>query len=136
MTVDPGEVLSPVLCLSTGSGYKVSELASLCEGETLMVGGKEVEVMGVISAKDFAKGRCFQEATVEKEEAGPKAGPPPARRLATKPFCSPLLGRAESTATRPQEEQPCRPRHDPLAAGSNRVHGTQHITSTINIPSH
>ncbi|CAL8290832.1 unnamed protein product [Merluccius merluccius] len=101
--------------IGKGSGYKVSELASLCEGETLMVGGKEVEVMGVISAEDFAKGRCFQEATVEN---GPKAGPPPARRLATKPFCSPLLGRAESAATRPQEEQPCRPRHDPLAAGA------------------
>ncbi|KAG7282191.1 hypothetical protein CRUP_034938 [Coryphaenoides rupestris] len=104
--------------IGKGSGYKVSELASLCEGETLMVGGKELEVMGLISAEDYARGRCFQEAHVEKEEAGPKPGPPPARRLASKPFCSPLLGRVEKGGPGPQEELPCRPRHDPLAAGA------------------
>ncbi|KAJ3597260.1 hypothetical protein NHX12_000788 [Muraenolepis orangiensis] len=104
--------------IGKGSGYKVSELASLCEGETLMVGGKEVEVMGVISAEDFARGRCFQEAHAEKEEAGPQSGPPPARRFASKPFCSPLLGRVENAGARPQEEASCKPRHDPLAAGA------------------
>ena len=117
------EVLSLVLCVRTGSGFKVSELAALCEGETLMVGGKEVEVMGVISAEDFARGRCFQEAHGEKEEEAPKSGTPPPRRSASKPFCSPMLGRVENAGTREQEEQPCRPRHDPLAAGSNQ-HGT------------
>jgi len=109
----------------------VSELASLCEGETLMVGGKELEVMGLISAEDYARGRCFQEAHVEKEEAGPKPGPPPARRLASKPFCSPLLGRVEKAGTGPQEELPCRPRHDPLTAGGNRGHGEKHVPSNI-----
>ena len=114
------EVLSLALCVRTGSGYKVSELAALGEGETLMVGGKEVEVMGLISAEDFARGRCFQEAHVEKEEEAPKSGPPLPRRSASKPFCSPLLGRAENASTRALEEQPCRPRHDPLATGSNQ----------------
>lgn len=32
----------------------MSVLASLSDGETLMIGGKEVEVMGIISAEDFA----------------------------------------------------------------------------------
>lgn len=101
-----------------GSGYKVSELASLSEGETLMIGGKEVEVMGVISAEDFARGRCFQEISVEKEETSAKTGPPPSRRLASKPFCPPtLLGRAHLSGSKPGEEQTCRPRHDPLAPG-------------------
>ncbi|XP_031155038.1 DNA repair and recombination protein RAD54B [Sander lucioperca] len=105
--------------IGKGSGYKVSELASLSEGESLMVGGKEVEVMGVISAEDFARGRCFQEVQVEKEEPRTKSAPPPCRRLTSKPFCSPtLLGRADHSASKPEEEQTCRPRHDPLAPGA------------------
>ncbi|KAM4600376.1 DNA repair and recombination protein RAD54B [Polymixia lowei] len=105
--------------IGKGSGYKVSELASLCEGETLMVGGKEVEVMGVISAEDFAKGRCFLEAHVEKEDPCTTSAPPPSRRLASKPFCRPmLLGRAEQPGAKPQEEPSCKPRHDPLAPGA------------------
>lgn len=83
-----------------------------------MIGGKEVEVMGVISAEDFARGRCFQEVQVEKEEPQTKAAPPPARRLASKPFCPPtLLGRADHPGAKSEEEQTCRPRHDPLAPG-------------------
>uniref|UniRef100_A0A674EN79 RAD54 homolog B n=1 Tax=Salmo trutta TaxID=8032 RepID=A0A674EN79_SALTR len=45
--------------IGKGSGYKVSELASLGEGETLMIGAKQVEVMGLISELDYNKGRCF-----------------------------------------------------------------------------
>lgn len=101
-----------------GSGYKVSELASLSEGETLMIGGKEVEIMGVITAEDFAKGRCFQDVQVVQEEPLTKSGPHPARRFATKPFCPPtLLGRADQPESKAEEEKTCRPRHDPLAPG-------------------
>lgn len=106
-----------VTCVCVGSGYKVSELASLSEGETLMVGGKEVEVMGLISAADYARGRCFQDVQVEKEEPR-SALAPGSRRPASKPFCPPSLSgggaRPESKAV---EEQTCRPRHDPLAPG-------------------
>lgn len=119
------EIISPIThghdsfaCLCVGSGYKVSELASLSEGQTLMVGGKEVEVMGIISPEDFAKGRCFQEVQVEKEEPHTKSALLPHRRLATKPFCPPsLLGGAERPATKPKAEHTCRPYHDPLAPG-------------------
>nr|XP_046254713.1 DNA repair and recombination protein RAD54B isoform X2 [Scatophagus argus] len=105
--------------IGKGSGYKVSVLASLSEGETLMIGGKEVEVMGVISAEDFARGRCFQEVQVETEESHAKSPPPSSRRLASKPFCPPtMLGRADHTVSNPEEEQTCRPRHDPLAPGA------------------
>uniref|UniRef100_A0A3P8RT06 RAD54 homolog B n=1 Tax=Amphiprion percula TaxID=161767 RepID=A0A3P8RT06_AMPPE len=55
--------------IGKGSGYKVSQLASLSEGESLMIGGKEVEVMGIISAEDFAKGRCFQEVQTGQVES-------------------------------------------------------------------
>lgn len=84
-----------------------------------MIGGKEVEVMGVISAEDFARGRCFQDVHVEKEEPHTVSGPPFSRRLASKPFCPPtLLGRADHQGSKPEGEQTCRPRHDPLAPGA------------------
>uniref|UniRef100_A0A3B4XP62 RAD54 homolog B n=1 Tax=Seriola lalandi dorsalis TaxID=1841481 RepID=A0A3B4XP62_SERLL len=105
--------------IGKGSGYKVSELASLSEGQTLMIGGKEVEVMGIISAEDFARGRCFQEVQIEKEEPHIKSAPPPPRCFASKPFCPPTqVGRAEHPGTKPEEEQTSRPRHDPLAPGA------------------
>lgn len=105
-----------MLCV-VGSGYKVSELASLSEGETLMIGGKQVEVMGVISAEDFASGRCFQEIQTGQVESNTSA-PPAGRRLTSKPFCPPtMLGRGEHPGAKPEEEQTCRPRHDPLASG-------------------
>ncbi|KAM6968402.1 DNA repair and recombination protein RAD54B [Aplochiton taeniatus] len=103
--------------IGKGSGYKVSELASLCEGETLMVGGKEVEVMGVISDQDFAKGRCFLDVHAEKDESS--VNPPPSRGPASKPFCRPMLkGTATWPGTKAQEEHSSRPRHDPLAPGA------------------
>uniref|UniRef100_A0A3Q0S1V0 RAD54 homolog B n=1 Tax=Amphilophus citrinellus TaxID=61819 RepID=A0A3Q0S1V0_AMPCI len=102
--------------IGKGSGYKVSELSSLSEGETLMIGGKEVEVMGVISAEDFARGRCFQEVQTEGMELNSKSAPPPSCRLAFKPFCPPtMVGRAGHPETKPEGEQARRPRHDPLA---------------------
>lgn len=105
-----------IVCV--GSGYKVSELASLGEGETLMIGAKQVEVMGTISELDYNKGRCFLDVHVEKEE--PKiSAPPPTRRPASKPFCRPTLlgGETDRGVAKPQEEGPCKPRHDPLAPG-------------------
>uniref|UniRef100_A0A672GA62 RAD54 homolog B n=1 Tax=Salarias fasciatus TaxID=181472 RepID=A0A672GA62_SALFA len=84
-------LLSVRVCV-VGSGYKVSQLASLSEGETLMVGGKEVEVMGIISAEDFAKGRCFQEVQAEQESVShARSAPPPFRRVTPKPFCPPAM---------------------------------------------
>ncbi|XP_058504113.1 DNA repair and recombination protein RAD54B [Solea solea] len=105
--------------IGKGSGYKVSVLASLSEGETLMIGGKEVEVMGVISAEDYAKGRCFQEVQIEEEEPHTKSAPPSSRRFASKPFCPPTqAGRAEHPGVKPEQEQTIRPRHDPQAPGA------------------
>lgn len=99
-----------------GSGYKISMLASLTEGETLIIGAKEVEVMGVISADTFATGRCFQEARVE--DSLQKTTSCPSHRPTSKPFCPPSLsGRGEHLGSQPREQQICRPRHDPQAAG-------------------
>lgn len=101
----------------------MSVLASLCDGDTLMIGGKEVEVMGVISQEDFARGRCFQDFQVETSEPQAESGPQPsnAGRLLSKPFCPPTLLRGGHLGSRPkegEEEETCKSRHDPMAPGS------------------
>ncbi|XP_061811049.1 DNA repair and recombination protein RAD54B isoform X1 [Nerophis lumbriciformis] len=105
--------------IGQGSGYKVSLLASLSEGDTLMIGAKEVEVMGVISAENFATGRCFQEAQVYQEETILKTAPAPSQCLAAKAFIPPtMLGRASLPALKLAEEHACKPRYDPQAPGA------------------
>uniref|UniRef100_A0A3B3BE28 RAD54 homolog B n=1 Tax=Oryzias melastigma TaxID=30732 RepID=A0A3B3BE28_ORYME len=102
--------------IGKGSGYKVSELASLSEGETLMVGGKQVEVMGIISSEDYAKGRCFQEVQTEQTESHAEAVAPPCHRPASKPFTPPtMLDRAGNLGPKSGGEQTYRPRYDPFA---------------------
>ncbi|XP_067033427.1 DNA repair and recombination protein RAD54B-like isoform X3 [Acropora muricata] len=50
--------------IAKSSGYKSSELECLQEGNTLCIGGKEIEVMGFISAEDFLSGKCFQQSEI------------------------------------------------------------------------
>ncbi|XP_051720938.1 DNA repair and recombination protein RAD54B [Ctenopharyngodon idella] len=101
--------------IGRGSGYKASELESLCEGQTLMVGGKQIEVMGVISDEDYAKGRCFQDAAVETPaETVLKA---PVYRPVSKSFTRPALKGGALTETEP-DKPICKPRHDPNTPGA------------------
>ncbi|KAJ8394570.1 hypothetical protein AAFF_G00043730 [Aldrovandia affinis] len=86
--------------IGRGTGYKCSELEGLMEGQSLVVGGKEVEVMGSISTEDFSRGRCFQEAQVEAAAA-------PVRIPASRPFSRPSLkGGVQSQRARPQKGCP------------------------------
>lgn len=83
-----------------------------------MIGGKEVEVMGIISAEDFAKGRCFLEVQTDSAESNTKPAPPPSHRSASKPFCPPtMVGGAVRPDTKAETEQDYSPRHNPLAPG-------------------
>uniref|UniRef100_A0A8C2JWM7 RAD54 homolog B n=2 Tax=Cyprinus carpio TaxID=7962 RepID=A0A8C2JWM7_CYPCA len=101
--------------IGRGSGYKASELESLCEGQTLMVGGKQIEVMGVISKEDYTKGRCFQDAAVETPaETVLKA---PVYRLVSKSFTRPALKGGALRDSEP-DKLICKPRHDPNAPGA------------------
>uniref|UniRef100_A0A6A7FTU6 DNA repair and recombination protein RAD54-like n=1 Tax=Hirondellea gigas TaxID=1518452 RepID=A0A6A7FTU6_9CRUS len=45
--------------IGQSSGYKLADLASLEDGNTLPVGGKEIEIQGSISSADYSSGRCF-----------------------------------------------------------------------------
>ncbi|XP_017579315.1 DNA repair and recombination protein RAD54B [Pygocentrus nattereri] len=98
--------------IGRGSGYKASELESLCEGQTLMVGGKQIEVMGVISNEDYAKGRCFQDAAGDIPlETVIRA---PVSRPVARPFARPTLKGGSTNG--PELERPVlKPRHDPSA---------------------
>uniref|UniRef100_A0A671MUJ4 RAD54 homolog B n=1 Tax=Sinocyclocheilus anshuiensis TaxID=1608454 RepID=A0A671MUJ4_9TELE len=101
--------------IGRGAGYKASELESLCEGQTLTVGGKQIEVMGVISDEDYAKGRCFQNAAVETPaERLLKA---PVYRPVSKSFTKPALKGGALTDSEP-EKAICKPKHDPNAPGA------------------
>ncbi|KPP60515.1 DNA repair and recombination protein RAD54B-like [Scleropages formosus] len=93
--------------IGRGTGYRSSELESLAEGQTLMVGGKEIEVMGIISPEDYRRGRCFQEAQVEVPSG-------PIRNPLSKPFSRPGV---KGVAANPRVPV-CHPRHDPLAPGA------------------
>ena len=59
-----------VVRIGRSSGYKMSSLASLDEGDTLCIGNKEIEVMGTLSEVEFKTGKCFS-ASVTSTPARP-----------------------------------------------------------------
>lgn len=83
-----------------------------------MVGGKQIEVMGVISDEDYAKGRCFQDAIVEVPlETTAKAPARPRGFQLAKPFARPALKDGAMRSPRP-EGPVCKPRYDPNIPGT------------------
>ncbi|KAJ7395263.1 DNA repair and recombination protein RAD54B [Pitangus sulphuratus] len=101
--------------IGRGTGYKAKELDGLDEGQTLMVGGKEIEVMSVISADDFSSGRCFQ-AGIGTHDTVPTA----LSQTNMKPFCKPFKNvcQPSSKDNMLKDSQSCKPRHDPNAPNS------------------
>ncbi|NXW16115.1 RA54B protein, partial [Circaetus pectoralis] len=101
--------------IGRGTGYKSKELDSLDEGQTLMVGGKEIEVMGVISADDFSSGRCFQ-AGIGTHDTVPTAF----SQANMKPFCKPFksVSQPNTKENMLKDSQSYKPRHDPNASNS------------------
>lgn len=102
-----------------GTGYKSKELDSLDEGQTLMVGGKEIEVMGVISADDFRSGRCFQ-AGIRMHDTAPIAF----SQTNTKPFCKPFksVSQPNTEENMLKDSQSYKPRHDPNASSKIQIY--------------
>ncbi|NXL86592.1 RA54B protein, partial [Alectura lathami] len=98
-----------------GRGTGFAQLDSLDEGQTLMIGGKEIEVMGVISADDFSSGRCFQTG-IATHDTVPTALP----QAAMKQFCKPIKSVCQASTKENilNASQSCKPRHDPTASNS------------------
>uniref|UniRef100_A0A7M4FS07 DNA repair and recombination protein RAD54B n=1 Tax=Crocodylus porosus TaxID=8502 RepID=A0A7M4FS07_CROPO len=101
--------------IGKGTGYKAKDLESLNEGQTLMIGGKEIEVMGVILAEDFKSGRCFQSGVTTSTTV-----PPGSSQTTMKPFCSPIRNVYKSSFKENllKDSQSYKPRHDPNAPNS------------------
>nr|XP_020641034.1 DNA repair and recombination protein RAD54B [Pogona vitticeps] len=98
--------------IGRGAGYKAKDLEGLDEGQTLMIGSKEIEVMGVIPEEDFISGRCFQSGVAAAENIISEA--------AVKPFSNPVKNvcKTSSKGNLPHNSQNCKPRHDPYASNS------------------
>ncbi|XP_024428253.2 DNA repair and recombination protein RAD54B isoform X2 [Desmodus rotundus] len=79
----------------------------------MMIGGKEIEVMGVISPDDFSSGRCFQ-------LGGGSPAISSSSQVARKCFSNPLRSvyKPGSKENRHNRFQNCKPRHDPHAPNS------------------
>ncbi|XP_077986095.1 DNA repair and recombination protein RAD54B-like [Glandiceps talaboti] len=69
------------------SGYKLSDLQNLQEGQSLVIGGKEIEVMNAISEEDWNTGQCFTTLSTQSDTAQPVHKP-----SCSKPFRNPLQG--------------------------------------------
>lgn len=83
-----------------------------------MVGGKEIEVMGVISADDFSSGRCFQ-AGIGTCDTVPTA----LSQTNMKPFCKPFKSVCQSNTKENmlKDSQSYKPRHDPNASSKIQI---------------
>ncbi|XP_054446030.1 DNA repair and recombination protein RAD54B [Pteronotus mesoamericanus] len=99
--------------IGRGTGYKFKELENIEEGHTMMVGGKEIEVTGMISPDDFSSGRCFQ-------LGGGSPAISSSSQAAKKCFSNPLKSvyKPSSKENRQNSFQNCKPRHDPHAPNS------------------
>ncbi|KAG2465300.1 DNA repair and recombination protein RAD54B isoform X2 [Polypterus senegalus] len=101
--------------IGRGTGYKSAILESLTESHTLMVGGKEVEVMGVILPEDFKSGRCFLTVPTETSVLPDEN----VHQVIHKPFSNPLKNLSKEIC-QPQKTRDigCKPRHSPDSPGA------------------
>ncbi|XP_036914635.1 DNA repair and recombination protein RAD54B [Sturnira hondurensis] len=99
--------------IGRGTGYKFKELEKIEEGHAMMIGGKEIEVTGVIPPDEFSSGRCFQ-------LGGGSPAISSSSQAAKKSFSNPLKGvyKPGSKENRQNSFQNCKPRHDPHAPNS------------------
>uniref|UniRef100_A0A8C2VN22 DNA repair and recombination protein RAD54B n=1 Tax=Chinchilla lanigera TaxID=34839 RepID=A0A8C2VN22_CHILA len=99
--------------IGKGIGYKFKELEKVEEGQTLMIGGKEIEIMGIISSEDFNSGRCFQ-------FGGGSPAVPSSSQTARKCFFEPFKSVCKPNAKENVRDdfQKYKPRHDPYTPNS------------------
>ncbi|XP_028396792.1 DNA repair and recombination protein RAD54B-like [Dendronephthya gigantea] len=99
-------------------GYKADELAKFTEGQTLLIGGKEVEITGELQKDVYLSGRCFQQGSEAKTT--PPKNYSFTKSVVPKPFLNPQ--KAGSTPGNQElsslNKRKITPRFDPLAPGA------------------
>ncbi|XP_049974675.1 DNA repair and recombination protein RAD54B isoform X2 [Alexandromys fortis] len=99
--------------IGRGIGYKFKELENIEEGQILVIGGKEVEILGTVSSDDFSSGKCFQRGCGSPAVPSSQA----ARKCFSNPFKS-VCQSGQSKENRRSDWQNCKPRHDPHTPNS------------------
>ncbi|KFO35271.1 DNA repair and recombination protein RAD54B [Fukomys damarensis] len=99
--------------IGKGIGYKFKELEKIEEGHTLMIGGKEIEIIGIISSEDFNSGRCFQ-------FGGGSPAVPCSSQTSSKCFSKPFRSICKPSSKENIRDafQNYKPRHDPYTPNS------------------
>ncbi|XP_007488181.2 DNA repair and recombination protein RAD54B isoform X3 [Monodelphis domestica] len=97
---------------NTGTAYTLKDLDNLNEGETTVIGGKEIEVMGKISSDDYNSGRCFQSSVGSSCLT--------TSQITQKPFSNPVKNICKSNTEEKNidDSSNFKPRHDPYAQNS------------------
>ncbi|BFZ03608.1 hypothetical protein BsWGS_06647 [Bradybaena similaris] len=102
--------------LGKGSGYKIAQLESLTEDETLFVGGKEIQVMSTLTEEYFKSGKCFTsgvESAPSSDGSRSQIRNPGISKLFTKPALK--SGQANMLARDPAIAHPAASKYDPNA---------------------
>ncbi|XP_076780292.1 DNA repair and recombination protein RAD54B isoform X4 [Arvicanthis niloticus] len=94
--------------IGRGIGYRFKELENVEEGQTLVIGGKEIEILGTVSSEDFSSGKCFQHGSGSSAVPSAQA----ARKYFSNPFKS-VCPSTQAKGNRGNDWQNCKPRHDP-----------------------
>ncbi|XP_007488180.2 DNA repair and recombination protein RAD54B isoform X2 [Monodelphis domestica] len=98
--------------IGRGTAYTLKDLDNLNEGETTVIGGKEIEVMGKISSDDYNSGRCFQSSVGSSCLT--------TSQITQKPFSNPVKNICKSNTEEKNidDSSNFKPRHDPYAQNS------------------
>ncbi|XP_021350672.1 DNA repair and recombination protein RAD54B-like [Mizuhopecten yessoensis] len=108
--------------IGKSSGYKCTELETLKDDETLAVGGKEIQVMSVMTEQQFKSGKCFSASSLSQTPSCPSVCRPSMSDQAgvNKAFVSPQT-QGNSTQAAAKAETPTtqlQPRHSVDQSGA------------------
>ncbi|CAC5403019.1 RAD54B [Mytilus coruscus] len=101
--------------IGKGSGYKSSDLLALNDDETLSVGGKLIQVMGILTEELFKSGKCFSAAGSQTSDNTGRIPVP--ENNTSKKFVNPLQD-GQACHVVQTTCMPVKPRYDPSMPGA------------------